>query len=504
LGTVAEALAEAVANGFQVEPEAYHLLQELEADQDPVTLIRKAMELKRRRKGFEATIGRADIEDLIPELQLKRAPAEEVEALAPEEIEEEVKVVKDLTGRLKASTVTEGYRNLFLSRYRKLMSIARERPDTRRVVSIANLKRTNNQGEVKIAGLLMEKRIGKGEVDLTIEDETGAIKVRAYDEPARQEAARALLDQLLILDLEGVNRRVPTVKSLYPPDIPDHIPHTASKHVYAVLTSDLHVGSTAFKREAFRRFLEWLKGNLGDRDLVRRIKYIIIAGDLVDGVGIYPDQEKQLEEFSIEGQCRIAAELLLQIPDHIRVFISPGNHDPGRQALPQEAIPPQYLSELYQRPNFTMLSNPAELELHSARLLVYHGRSLDDVISTTPGVSFNRPAQAMKLLLKARHLAPIYGGKTPLAPEDEDHLVIDRVPDIFHAGHIHVLDLETYRGVLIVNSGTWQDQTNYQRRMGINPTPGVVPIVDLATLEVETRNFLEAAREELPAEPGPP
>ena len=54
----------------------------------------------------------------------------------------------------------------------------------------------------------------------------------------------------------------------------------------------------------------------------------------------------------------------------------------------------------------------------------------------------------MRLLLQGRHLAPIYGGKTMLSPENRDYLVIDKVPDIFHAGHVHVLGTCNYRGVL--------------------------------------------------------
>jgi DNA polymerase II small subunit len=95
----------------------------------------------------------------------------------------------------------------------------------------------------------------------------------------------------------------------------------------------------------------------------------------------------------------------------------------------------------------------------------------------------------MKLLLQCRHLAPIYGQRTPIAAEPRDFLVIDRVPDIFHAGHVHVQAHEKYRGVLIVNSGAWQKQTEYQSKMGLEPTPGIIPVVNLQTLQVMTLNF---------------
>ncbi|MFB0500855.1 MAG: DNA polymerase II small subunit, partial [Candidatus Bathyarchaeia archaeon] len=97
--------------------------------------------------------------------------------------------------------------------------------------------------------------------------------------------------------------------------------------------------------------------------------------------------------------------------------------------------------------------------------------------------------KAMKLLLQSRHLAPIYGQKTPIAPERRDFMVIERVPDIFHTGHVHVMKHDTYRGILMVNSGAWQSQTEYQRKMGLEPTPGIVPVVNLQTLGATTIPF---------------
>jgi DNA polymerase II small subunit len=129
------------------------------------------------------------------------------------------------------------------------------------------------------------------------------------------------------------------------------------------------------------------------------------------------------------------------------------------------------------------------VSLHGVEVLMYHGRSIDDVVSTVPGISNNNPEKAMRLLLQSRHLAPIYGGKTTLSPETRDFLVIERVPDIFHAGHIHALGYCNYRGVLIVNSGGWQEQTDYMQKLGFTPTPSKVPIINLQTLETTILPF---------------
>jgi DNA polymerase II small subunit len=248
-----------------------------------------------------------------------------------------------------------------------------------------------------------------------------------------------------------------------------------------------------FMEKEFNRFVLWLNGKFGNenmRNIAGHVKYVVIAGDLVDGIGVYPGQMKELMIKDIYEQYREVSKLIEQIPDYIELTIIPGNHDAARKALPQPAIPRKYAEPLYEARRMYSLGNPCTVSLHEVELLLYHGRSLDDVAAVAPNVSFQTPDKAMKLLLQSRHLAPIYGERTPIAPENRDFTVIERVPDIFHAGHVHVLKCDTYRGTLIVNSGAWQGQTEYQKKMGLVPTPGIAPIVNLQTMQVATINFI--------------
>ena len=120
---------------------------------------------------------------------------------------------------------------------------------------------------------------------------------------------------------------------------------------------------------------------------------------------------------------------------------------------------------------------------------MFHGQSIDDIVRTTPGLAYDKPVNVMRHLLRARHLSPIYGSSTPIAPEKEDMLIIDDIPDIFHSGHVHVLDLDMYRGILLINSGAWQKQTAFQASVGITPTPGLAVIVNLKTFKVYYKDF---------------
>jgi DNA polymerase II small subunit len=127
--------------------------------------------------------------------------------------------------------------------------------------------------------------------------------------------------------------------------------------------------------------------------------------------------------------------------------------------------------------------------IHGVEVLMYHGRSLLDVATSIPGIGLQEAYKAMRVLVQSRHLAPVYGQRTQVIPAPRDFLVMDRVPDILHTGHLHMLNYETYRGVLMVNSGCWQAQTEYQEKGGIVPTPDVVPVVNLQSKEVSLFDF---------------
>ena len=242
-------------------------------------------------------------------------------------------------------------------------------------------------------------------------------------------AMEAPLDSMVVAEVSKGRWGQLYANSVMLPDVPGKRIVSTSHRVYAVLLSDLHVGSRMFLLEDFRRFIQWINGGLGDSDVVSRIRYLVVAGDLVDGVGVYPGQEFQLVEKDPKKQYEVAAELLGQVPKGIQIVVSPGNHDAVRQALPQPAVGADIARPLYSMGNVRCVGDPCYVKLHGVTFLIYHGRSLDDVIATTPDLSYDRPAAAMKLLLRSRHLAPTYGKRTALSPESRDFMVVDPVPD---------------------------------------------------------------------------
>ncbi|ADB57465.1 DNA-directed DNA polymerase II small subunit [Archaeoglobus profundus] len=372
--------------------------------------------------------------------------------------------VKDVTGRSTCEGGIEDFLAYFNSRFEKLSALVRRRIGGVRISSLPKFK--NEQ--VEVVGMVKDVRDYGEFAVFDLEDKTGVVSVFA-GEKLKELALELLGDE--VVGVIGVyrNGRIYADRIIFP-DIP--MRERAKKDFGIVFISDTHFGSKEFLEKEWEVFTKWLSGEVGNEkvvDLASKIKYVVIAGDIVDGVGVYPGLENDLTITDIYGQYQYAAEQLDKIPKDVKVILSVGNHDAIRQAEPQPALPKE-IRDLFSN-NVIHVGNPAHVDLDGLKVLIYHGRSLDDVITKIPRLSYEKPHEAMIELLKRRHLCPIYGGKTPIAPEREDWLVIDEVPDVLHCGHVHTYGVGFYRGVLVVNSSTWQAQTEFQKKMNLNPMP---------------------------------
>ena len=507
----------AMTAGYQLNKEAFEFLALLATTEDPAEIVTKAIEHMGSLDPKPFFIERKLLEEVLkPQSTAKEVSGQEqatqygqmqesletqlTEAKVPfhplaKEVDASISIVDD-PGAIQSSDGTvKDFLEYFQDRFKRLERLLRQRIDVKSATSILEAIRTQPNTRLKIVCIVTEKRESKQKTILTVEDLKGTATVlvpQSASQDLQKKAKMLLLDQVICLSVVKTRSNLLIAEDIILPEVAQRTQRRASVPVYAVLTSDMHVGSTKFTREAFNHFILWLNGKYGNarmREIASHVKYVLIAGDIVDGIGVYPNQIKELAIKDVHKQYRLAAKYLEQIPDYIEVVIIPGNHDAPRKALPQPAIADTFLETLKDSRRIHSFGSPCTINIHNVEILMFHGRSLDDVISTVPGMSQTHPEKAMRLLLQSRHLAPLYGGKTPLSPQHKDALVIERVPDIFHVGHVHSLEYANYRGVLLVNSGCWQEQTDYMARNGFTPTPAKVPVVNLQTFEVSVVPF---------------
>ena len=418
------------------------------------------------------------------------------QAIPAKQIAARCEVLRDPSKEAGTGGSIDDFSHYFRDRFQKLSRAFAARSDARDVSSLGEALAQPQNQRVKFIAMVMEKRERQRRLFLQLDDleDAATVLVGPEERLAYDVAQKVPLDQVICVSAVRAKGDLFVAKEILLPDIPDRKAHMADEEVWAILLSDLHVGSKKFLSKELGRVFDWLNLRVGtpdQRSIAERTKYLVICGDVVDGIGIYPRQEHELAITDLYEQYKEAAKYVGRIPDYIETVVIPGNHDPVRQALPQPPIPKDFGEALYESRTFISLGNPSEVAFHGVRFLLHHGRSLDDVISSAPNMAFTQPEKAMRLQLQCRHIASEYGNRTSIAPEKIDHLVIEKVPDVFQSGHIHVVRHETYRGTQIINSGAWQAQTDYQRRVGLVPTPGILTALNLRTLQVRLINFME-------------
>ena len=395
------------------------------------------------------------------------------------------KVLKDTSNKSYTSGDIGNLIEYFQNRYKKLSGILEKRPELRTWQKINEI--TENQTDLNLIVMISDIRSTKnGHYLIEVEDDTGSLPLlvsKDNDELIR--AARNLMkDEVIGIIAQKRAGQSENRLAICQNIIDPGVPRMPKKEVDfgTVFTSDVHIGSITFLEDAFVRFTRWLNGDYGNeeqREMANNVKYMIVGGDIVDGIGVYPNQDKELAIKDITAQYDEAARLLGDIRSDIKIIITPGNHDASRVAEPQPAVPEKYAKSLYKLNNVEFLSNPSMVSLDGLEVLIYHGRGIDDMVMGSNDFSHERNDLVMKEFLNKRHLAPLYGERTPLASELEDHLVIDRVPDVLHTGHVHINRYTNHKGIHCINSGTFQTQTEFQKIYNIVPTPAEVPIIDV-------------------------
>ena len=402
----------------------------------------------------------------------------------------DIKIHYDITGK----STTEGKMNditaCFSDRLNKIRDmIVKNSKLPRRPTEVSRLLREVHryqgyENKAVAIGLVNEPRYTKnGHLMWSLEDETGEMNClltkRQGDDRDRfqEQIIEAGLMPDDVLGVSGTfsqNGDIFYVDDLHFPMKERHEKAVSPYGISVAFLSDVHVGSKTFLEAQWHKMVRWFHTD----PLAKTVKYLILSGDCVDGVGIYPGQDKELSIPDLFAQYTEFARLLELLPDWVECLMLPGNHDAVRPAEPQ----PTFEKDIQQDYNTTtFVGNPCDFSLHGVRVLSYHGKSIDDFVAGLKTVTYADPVEAMRQMLRRRHLAPQWGGKTPLSPEPEDGLVINEVPDIFVTGHVHGHACVDFKGTTLVCSSTWQDQTSYQRMLGFQPKPCMLTIVNLAS-----------------------
>lgn len=399
----------------------------------------------------------------------------------------------DVTGKSYSEGKVQDFLQFFQTKFLFLENILKKRAGIN-AKPLNRLPKIPKGREVNVIAMVREKFETKNKhVLLRIEDmETECSALVLSNDAKNQDFAKSiLLDEVLAVKATRGNNDLLIVKEFVRPDLQNKQFKKSERDLNLAIISDIHIGSKMFLEKEFGKFIEWINGMKEDTREVEKIKYLVIAGDCVDGIGVYPNQFEELSVKDVKEQYKIFSEYVKKIPERIEIFICPGQHDAVRRADPQPAISKEYVPELYERKNIHFIGSPGWVEIEGLKVLIYHGASLHDMYAKISGLNARKPELAMIEVLKRRDFTTGYGQKQPYVPEKKNYMIIREEPDIYIGGDMHHTGYGTYRGTMIINSGTFQGLTKFQISEGHVPTPGIVPVMNLKSGTISEYNFSE-------------
>ena len=424
--------------------------------------------------------------------QIPPAPkATEVSTKTFEALKSSIRITKNISWYLLSDS-PESFKNYFLSRYEKLRRILEKQVSGRILDSLD--PRIEEYKDSYLVLIVDSKEIARNERGGIIIGDTPYSRLKVYipfdiDPDLKRKFDRIVSDIVIALKIRNArSKKFAIATDIVFPDLPRiRTRNRANKPTKIIVAGDIHLGSKQFMKENFENFIRFLRGETGNEELdtlANEIEYILLAGDLVDGVGVYPQQKDELAIFDQKEQYQVLAEYLSKIPDDKLIIAIPGNHDASTRLIPQPPVSEKIAEPLYELPTLQILSNPAMIDLRGVKILMYHGQGFERLAGIL-GIKLENIHSVVAEALRWRHLCPTWG-LIPQAPTYEDNLVIEEEPDIVITGHVHICDLGRYRGTAILSAGSFEGLTTWQRDIGITPTVGYFHILDLQTYNIIT------------------
>jgi DNA polymerase II small subunit len=159
------ALNYALNKGFQIHPDAFKILENLDVKKLE-KIIKEIVREKTKQKLFQ--INQDDLETY---LGIKEDPT----------LQSEVKVLSDPTTKITTGEGVKGYNALFSSRFNKLKRIISDRPESRMLKSIASVKTTKPESDMYLCGLVTSRTTERNITKLELEDPSGLFEGIVFD-----------------------------------------------------------------------------------------------------------------------------------------------------------------------------------------------------------------------------------------------------------------------------------------------------------------------------------
>jgi len=429
----------------------------------------------------------------------------ESESIVENNITAKVEVISSYVDKPKKREVKD-FVSYMKVRYNSLKKILLQRTDLQNTISISRLVSKQAKEPVSLIGFISSKeQTRNGYYILELEDPTGITKILIS---ANNKELIDLMDEVVLDELVGIcgtlGENIVFANEFYFPELPLKEYKKCKDDVSAVFISDLHIGSSLFAKKEFENFIMWVNGNYGNEEqkkVARKVKYIIIPGDLIAGVGIHPLQEKELLIKDIYKQYEEVAKYFSLIRKDIKIVVCAGNHDALRIAEPQPKLSEDFAKSLYNLSNVIVVSNPGIVKIHNMfDVLLYHGFSFDYYVNNVTLLrdagGYENSVEVMKFFLKKRHFAPTHMSSLYIPDVEKDPLIIEKVPDFFVTGHFNYdIKIGSYKNISLIGCSSFEYMSGFQEKLGhTNICWGTAVVANLKTRAMNIIDFREKGK----------
>jgi DNA polymerase II small subunit len=176
------ALNYALNKGFQIHPDAFKILENVDVKKLE-KIIKEIVREKTRQKLFQ--INQDDLETY---LGIKDDLS----------LENEIKILSDPTSKITSGEGVKGYNALFSSRFNKLKRIISDRPESKMLKSAASLKHAKIEDDLYVCGLVTVRNSERNITKIVLEDPSGSFEGIIFDEELQKTAGTLLMDQFVM------------------------------------------------------------------------------------------------------------------------------------------------------------------------------------------------------------------------------------------------------------------------------------------------------------------
>lgn len=367
------------------------------------------------------------------------------------------------------TSITAGFKGFLDDRFQKLKRIIEGIYRKRASLKSSSLANLSEKTSLTIAGTVFNKEEGKFDsIILELEDDEGIFRaiVPKYKKEAYEIASKLDLDEVILIDgivMKGAKGPYVKVTNIYTTDleISREIKEVKEDYLVAII-SDIRLGHRYFDAEAFLNFIDFLNNKFSEyEEFSRKIKYLMITGDLVEGLSIFSKHYLEEEDDLYEDYQELA-NILSKIRQDITIYCIPGERDDVIGLIPFQKFDQEVAEPLFELKNVELLEDPSMVNISERKFLLTHGYYFEETFEKKIKEIEDKEkiiAEAMTERLRKRYLLPsirIEG----LLPLGYDPFVITEKPDVFACGHFGIAQSSVYRGCLLISNSSWINYPN--------------------------------------------